>query len=205
MYSGKNIYVLFNSEIKMPLIVIEGDNASGKTTLTEYFQKNGYSIPTLESETLALEKAAKSKTGEERFKDFIAYNSVCGELSRKNKNSLIIRYWISTVAASYADNIYSLEQAIEKAVELNNKFPVPDFVFCLKCRYDIRIERINDRKKETGDLSDNVTIERDKKYQQILEKLEGIVKNWFNIDTVANDPEQVFSIMDKVIFNGNGK
>jgi len=183
----------------LPLVVIEGDNASGKTTLAEYFKREGYAIPTLEPDILEREKAARSETGVRRVDAFLAYNSVCGNLSRKNENSLIIRYWISTIAASYADNIFSFEQAMERAVDLNKKLPAPDFVFCLKCQYDIRIERIEDRKKKIGDISDNISRERDEKYQQILGKLEILVKNWYNIDTVVSEPGQIFSMMRQVI------
>jgi len=185
------------------LVVIEGDNASGKTTLAECFQRSGYTIPTLEPDILKLEKAAKSEIGVRRVNAFLAYNSICGNISRKRENSLIIRYWVSTIAASYADNIFSLKQAMDKAVDLNNKLPSPDFVFCLKCQYDIRVKRIENRKKETGDTSDNTSQERDKKYQQILGELEVLVKNWHNIDTVANEPNLIFSIMNKIILNGN--
>jgi thymidylate kinase len=185
--------------------VIEGDNASGKTTLAEYFRNNSFIIPTFTPEAVALEKQAKEKFGVERVNAFIHYNLFCGNLSIKNKRTLIIRYWISTIAASYADNVFSFDQTMEKAVELYSKLPVPDFVFCLKCRYDIRIDRINERKKEKSDTSDNISMERDKKYQLVLSEMEKLVKNWHNINTVTNNPEQVFALMNKIIIKGEKK
>jgi thymidylate kinase len=182
----------------MSFIVIEGDNASGKTTLVDYFRKNGFEIPTLLPETVEREKAAKLLSGFDRVEAFIAYNAFCADLSCKAENSLLVRYWISTVAASYADDIFSFDDALKKASELYEHLIKPDFVFCLKCPYDVRVDRINDRKTMTGDTSDNISKERDEKYQRILSEIKKFVKDWYEIDTVANTPEQVFAIMEKI-------
>jgi len=178
-------------------IVIEGDNASGKTTLIDFFQKSGYTIPTIMPEVIAREKAAKLLSGIDRVNSFIAYNTFCGDLSRKFEDSLLVRYWISTVAAAYADDVFPLDIAMQKAGELYENQRKPDFVFCLKCSYDVRLDRINERKSFTGDSSDNGSKERDEKYQYILSEIKKLVKNWHNIDTVTNAPEQVFAFMEK--------
>lgn len=183
----------------MSFIVIEGDNASGKTTLVEYFQKSGFIIPTIMPETVSREKTAKLLVGIDRVNSFIEYNAFCGDLSREFENSLLVRYWISTVAAAYADNVFPLDTAMQKAIELYENLRKPDFVFCLKCSYDIRLGRINERKSLTGDTSDNVSKERDEKYQYILSEIRKLVKNWHDIDTVANEPEQVFAFMEKIL------
>jgi thymidylate kinase len=178
-------------------IVIEGDNASGKTTLVEYFQKSGFEIPTITPEAIAREKAAKLLSGIDRINAFIAYNTFCGALSRNFENSLLVRYWISTVAAAYADDLFPLDIAMRKAAELYENQRKPDFIFCLKCPYDARIDRINERKRITGDISDNVSKERDVKYQHILSDIKKSVKNWYDIDTTTNAPEQVFAFIEK--------
>jgi len=179
-------------------IVIEGDNASGKTTLVDFFQKSGFEIPSIMPEAIAREKAAKLLSGIDRINSFIAYNTFCGDLSRKFENSLLVRYWISTVSAGYADNVFSLDIAMQMAKGLCENQRKPDFVFCLKCNYDVRFDRINERKRLTGDTSDNVSKERDEKYQFILSEIKKLVKNWHDIDTVTNEPKQVFALMEKI-------
>jgi thymidylate kinase len=176
----------------LALIVIEGDNGTGKDTIAQKFQDNGVFIPTYTAGAKEREKFAKGKTGIERINAFIEYNAFCGNLGIQYSTSLIIRYWISTVAAAYADGVFSLDEAIGKSIELYNKLPVPDFVFCLKCDYTDRVSRIKIRSVATQDTSDDTTSERNTKYQKILGKLENVVANWYTIDTTKNTPERIF-------------
>ncbi|MDR1250460.1 MAG: hypothetical protein LBK63_14320 [Treponema sp.] len=185
----------------MAVVLIEGDNGTGKTTISQKFSENGFYVVTDESAIKELEKQAKNFTvgSKERIDAFIAYNIYCGNEALKYRNSLIVRYWISTISAAYADGLFSLKEAIQKTKILSQVLPQPDFIFRLKCDYDVRVKRIATRNLKTYDTSDNITFERDKKYQEILSKIEKYLKNWHNINTVDKNPEQIFTFMMSVI------
>jgi broad-specificity NMP kinase len=94
----------------MAVVLIEGDNGTGKTTISQKFSENGFYVVTDEPAIKELEKQAKTFDvgSKERIDAFIAYNRYCGNEALKYKNSLIVRYWISTVSAVSADGLFSL-------------------------------------------------------------------------------------------------
>jgi thymidylate kinase len=191
----------------MALILIEGDNGVGKTTVSRFFADTGYFIVTDDPAAKNLETDAKKFAAGtiERTEAFIAYNKFCGEKATEYQNSLIARYWISTVSASYADGPYSLEEAARKASELYNELPRPDFIFRLQCSREERMVRLAKRNSATHDTSDDISIARDERYQKILDRIGNIVNNWHDINTVGRSPEQIFLLMTDIINSSTEK
>lgn len=184
------------------LVVIEGDNGTGKDTLAKRLNEClkeracDSCIITYEDEVRKMEKQAKEMVGLERICAFFRYNEFCGNISKTNGRgiSLLVRYWPSTVAASYADDVFPLSEIKKKIKQYNvGNMPAPDIVFCLCCDMQERKERILKRMEEIGDASDDLSIKRNKKYRVILSKIEKFVKNWHNIDVTFKTEEEVFN------------
>ena len=155
-------------------VVIEGDNGTGKTTVSHILNSQyGFEFITEHQKILELEQQAKRfATGSaERFEAFLDYNSVCGRQAKKYDKALLARYWISTVSAAYADGLLDINETLEKADMLMETMVIPDFIFMLKCGFEKRIERID--KRAAADGSDDRTDERDRRYSFILDCLQG--------------------------------
>ena len=155
-------------------VVIEGDNGTGKTTVSHILNSQyGFEFITEHQQILELEQQAKRfATGSaERFEAFLDYNSVCGRQAKKYDKALLARYWISTVSAAYADGLLDINETLEKADMLMETMVIPDFVFRLRCDFDKRIERIDKRAAVNG--NDDRTAERDRRYSFILDCLQG--------------------------------
>ena len=134
-------------------VVIEGDNGTGKTTVSHILNSQyGFEFITEHKEILELEQQSKRfATGSaERFEAFLDYNSVCGRQAKKYDRALLARYWISTVSAAYADDFLDINETLEKADMLMETMVIPDFVFRLRCDFDKRIERIDKRAAVNG-------------------------------------------------------
>lgn len=128
-------------------LVIEGDNASGKTTLSIRLKEEGFHIITDDENVKKLELGAKqNQVGTwSRINSFYAYNAFCGEQTKNYENSVLVRYWVSTVAAAYADGLVTLAEAIDMAKKWDRSLPKPDFYFRLRCCREDRIARIKER------------------------------------------------------------
>lgn len=178
------------------LIVIEGDNGTGKDSVGEFFVKEGFYVPTYEKEAMELSNRAKKLARPERTLAFLEYSAFCGRCTQMHDKSLVIRYWISTLSAAYADNIYNMDEALMKAQQLYTNLPFPDYVFFLKCDYPERIRRINARK---FDSDDDRTLERAQKYDCISEKLSRIIRNWYIIDTTNSTPKSEYDSITRIV------
>lgn len=174
-------------------LVIEGDNGSGKTTISGLMQKSGFHVVTDDSDVKELEKAGKKIPANtvERIESFIKYNEFCSEKSRKYEKSLLVRYWVSTMAAAYADLVFSKDEVLEKAKTLAKKLRTPDLVVYLQCDYSERISRIEKRKTVEGDLGDDISEGRNARYQEIISLLSKMIPNWKVIQVSKKTPEQV--------------
>lgn len=177
----------------MYFFVIEGDNGTGKDSLAQRFQLEGYEIITYDKRIKEMEKTAKSMKGKEKVLNFIAYNKKCGNLAkekRKNHNVMLVRYFISSLAAGYADNIFSYEETMKLLETVYDEFEKPDTIIRLKCNSIERLKRI---KQRNSDDFDDKTIERENKYRWITDKMkEKIDINWIEINTSNISKEEVY-------------
>src|SRR5579863_8497797 len=86
---------------------IEGDNGAGKTTLADRLMADGWFLASRTPQAVAEATRASSLRGVDRVGAFLAYNQMCGELASAHpKPSFLVRYWPSTLAASFADKIF---------------------------------------------------------------------------------------------------
>ena len=171
-------------------IVIEGDNGTGKTSVASILnKKHNFEFITEHPDIAELEQKAKSfDIGSiERFEAFLDYNRACGEQSEKHIRSVLARYWISTIAAGYADKLFDINETLTRADSIIKTMPRPDHIFRLKCSFEKRIERIE--KRALSDGNDDITAERDKRYSFILDNIQSRYGILTEIDTENTDPD----------------
>lgn len=176
----------------MSFVVIEGDNGTGKDTLALKIQdKLGYRVITNESNIKELNKKSKSYKGKERIHRFLDYGKVCSNIvENTNKDVILVRYWLSTLAAAYADNVYTYKETCELRDNICSKFCKPDIVICLWCDFKTRVKRIETRKSLDFD---DITKERNERYRWFLKKYEKMTNiTWVNIDITNKNKEEVF-------------
>lgn len=180
----------------MKFILIEGDNGTGKDTLASKLEKRGMKIITYDSKIIQSEKEAKGLIGKDKVKAFIRYNYECSNyiLDLRNKkfnfDCILVRYWISTLAAAYADNIFDENMVIKLAEKITREVERPDLVIRLNCNYAERINRIE---KRNSNEFDDKTLARANKYKDISQKLRYITSyEWKEIDTTCLNENQVY-------------
>ncbi len=116
----------------------------------------------------------------------------------------LIRYWISTLAAAFADNIMNLCDVLKKAEYCKKIMPVPDLVIRLKCSNQLRISRIINRRAAGGAQDDDISDVRADKYGDISKKIIDISGyKIFEIDTSSCEPEIIADIIAKTVGNMN--
>ena len=183
----------------MSFIVIEGDNGTGKDTLALNIQeKFGYQVITNEDYMKALIRQAKQHKGKDKIKYFLQYEEISSNIIKnKNSNIVMVRYWISTLAAAYADNICSYEEICKLENDICSKFYKPDIIICLWCDFETRIKRIERRASKDFD---DITRERNKRYKWVLNQYEIKTKSkWINIDTTNKNEEEVLEEFSKYV------
>lgn len=183
----------------MSFIVIEGDNGTGKDTLAENIkEKLNYKILTNEPYIKELNRQAKKYTGEKRVREFLNYGKICSEVIKNTEeNSILVRYWLSTLSAAYADKIYNYKQVCEIENEICSKFCKPDMVICLWCDFETRVKRIKSRNAKDFD---DVTKERNERYKWFLREYEKRTDvKWININTTDKNENEVFEEVYKYI------
>ena len=183
----------------MSFILIEGDNGTGKDTLALKLENKGLKVVTYDSRIKQFEKKAKKLFSKDKVKAFIEYNYTCSDFISNLKTQgivqdfVLVRYWISTLAAAYADNIFNED----KVIELGKKMAKPDLVIRLNCNYHKRIQRIE---KRNSDEYDDKTIDRANKYKKISKKLRQISDyKWEEIDTTTLNEIQVYEKVIKLL------
>jgi len=173
----------------MGLIVIEGDNGTGKDTIGTLLANDyGYYIPNYDKEASDFSSKLRSLDRRSQTFGFLEYSAILSKIARQHEKSLVIRYWMSTLAAAYADYVLSLEEVLEKAEELLEILLVPDYIFYLTCNFNKRIERIN---KRDATSSDNRTIERGERYERISNEIRKMFRHWYVIDTTNLTPKEI--------------
>ena len=175
-------------------LVIEGDNGTGKDTLAQGLEKYGFKILTYDKRVKEFEKVARQGAGEEKIKRFLAYGKACSdyvsESKKKNENVILIRYWISTLAAAYADGVYDYEKINDIIDTIYPKFEKPDVLLRLNCNFNERVQRIQNRKSSNFD---DITKKRAEKYEWISGKIKTKTDfKWNEIDTSNKSIEKVY-------------
>ncbi len=174
-------------------LVIEGDNGTGKDTLAQKLEKYGFKILTYEERVKEFEKVARKGTGEDKIKKFLDYGKLCSdfvsESKKRNENVILVRYWISTLAAAYADGVYSYEKISGIIDAIYTKLEKPDMLLRLNCDFNARIQRIQNRK---SDNFDDATKMRAERYEWISKKIKSKTNfKWTEIDTSNKSIEDV--------------
>lgn len=185
----------------MKFVNIEGDNGVGKDTLAQKLIKYNYDILNYDSDVIKHYNYAKKFNGPEKVEKFLDYSEYCGNkinnMNLINKDIILIRYWISSLAAAYADYIYDYEKVMEQAQYLYSKLVKPDIVIRLLCNYEERIARILLRKANN---LDDKTIVRDKRYLWIVNEIKRAFDfNWVDIDTTNLSESDVEKQVIKIL------
>ncbi len=189
----------------MAFIVMEGDNGTGKDTIADFLQNNySFSIISRLPDISDLEHQAKNLSGISRINTFIKYNRICGMRAESISSGCLVRYWISTLAAAFADNIMNLCDVLKKAEYCKKIMPAPDLVIRLKCSHQLRINRIINRRAAGGSQDDDISNIRADKYSDISKKIIDISGyKIFEIDTSSHEPEIIAGIIAKTAGNLN--
>jgi thymidylate kinase len=176
-------------------VVIEGDNGTGKDTLAKLMETLGYNIITYTSDAKYAETKARNLCGEDKLQSFLEYNKMCGSIAESSDTpSLLIRYWISTLAAAYADQLWMREKVNTKIASYIAHFPTPSLVIQLKCAFSVRKARIKTR----GPSDDNMCLERDIRYSWALDEIRKHFTSWEVIDTTAISQLEVFQVAQEI-------
>lgn len=186
----------------MYFLVIEGDNGTGKDSLAQKFQIDGFEIITYDENIKKMEKIARTFNGKDKVLHFMAYNKACGDLAKKEKkknNVLLVRYFVSSLAATYADNVFSADKTMKLFDMTYNQFEKPDAIIRLKCDSDKRIKRIEERNSK---IFDDKTLIREEKYRWITEKIkEKMDEKWIEINTSNMSIDEVYDCAKKELNN----
>ena len=185
--------------------VIEGDNGSGKTTLAQSLKALGFNFVSEDDSLEQMKIAAKKLYGLEKVQAFYRYNMCTAQkaLQVKNSKPLIVRYWVSTLAAAYADEVISFEELKKHCEENVKKFPLPTIFFYLKCNYGERVKRIEERQKISGIADDSRNEFRSERYRcAIMEISFTVPTTWIFIPTdewdSATVKKKVLSFLNKI-------
>lgn len=173
----------------MSFIVIEGDNATGKTSLCKALTaKNAIcdlGLTVLNSKLKQLPKIQKTSA-------FLHYNMLCGLVAQQETELFVVdRYWPSTISAAYADGIYDKQRAWEEIEKCLHDFPSPLVTIFLRCPEELRLKRIEERKKISEDISDSTDVERHRKYDSISKYIESMMTPRLVFETDKNSPEMI--------------
>lgn len=175
-------------------IVVEGDNGTGKDALAARLVRDGWSFVNESAEVAAALKDAHCTTGDGRYAAFMEANRVAARIAREaGGNSMLVRYWPSTVAGVFADRHVTRSQFTALVQELCSGMPQPDVFLELQCDHTERLSRIELRGPVNGSL-DDPTWERADLHHQALRHIASCVTNWNTIDTTGLTPERVYAL-----------
>lgn len=155
----------------MSFVVIEGDNGTGKDTIADFLVRQGFETVTYLPEVKLQENTARKSTN--KTDAFLKYNTFCSEyvVAHKERHTILIRYWISTLAAAYADNLMTYSEVIMLSDKLKLSLCKPDYVIRLWVDHGKRSDRVNKRKEKQPYLEDDISLLRSQKYEWISREI----------------------------------
>lgn len=175
-------------------LLIEGDNGTGKDTLRAMFEREGWLHVNDQPAALAELEYARKQKGRDRLPAYLRYCQACATVAADlSAPRVSVRYWPSTLAAGYADQLIGAEELDVMLEECRVTFPEPDGVIELRCDLDERSRRILQRPPESSGHADNLDAERAKRYRTALEYIASRWNRpWLVLDTTTLTPGQVF-------------
>lgn len=151
-------------------IVIEGDNGTGKDTLAKKLEESGFCIITYLDTVKEMEMIARENHN--KTNAFLDYNHFCGNLAMEQISpSIVIRYWISTLAAAYADYVYEYDKVIQLTDEIKRNIVAPDVIIRIWVNSEVRLNRIASRNLKDAKLFDDSSIIRAQRYEWISKEI----------------------------------
>ena len=85
--------------------------------------------------------------------------------------SIVIRYWISTLAATYADYVYEYDKVIQLTDEIKRNIVAPDVIIRIWVNSEVRLNRIASRNLKDSKLFDDSSITRAQRYEWISKEI----------------------------------
>lgn len=150
----------------MNWILIEGDNGTGKDTLREFFEADGWFHVNADSQVVDLLKVARSCTGRDRVPAYLEYARFCMKIASLHGATVVcVRYWPSTLSAAFADLLISEEEFLSAVDRCLVEFDVPKYVIQLTCDFATRVSRIKKRGFEPNGHVDNIDAGRAKRVE----------------------------------------
>lgn len=152
-------------------LLIEGDNGTGKDTLAQGLQ-NQFEIITYRSEIQQKMDYARTFKGRENALKFMECNALSSRFIEENEkngtDSIVIRYWPSTIAAAFADHKLS-ENDCDLLMKMSmSSNAMPDLLVYLECDHGERVNRIIARNSPNFD---DKTEERAARYAYYSKKV----------------------------------
>jgi hypothetical protein len=175
-------------------LLIEGDNGSGKDTLRAFFEREGWLHVNDSAAALAELEQARKHAGRDRLRAYLRYCQACAATAADSATKRVsVRYWPSTLAGGYADELVDAAELDRMLGECMRSFPDPDGVIELRCDLDQRVQRILRRVPEESGHADSLDPERGRRHRFALERIASHWNRpWLVLDTTSLTPGQVF-------------
>ena len=178
----------------MHWLLIEGDNGTGKDTVREHFERQGWVHVNDSADALTELEVAIKRKGPSRIPAYLQYCQACGSFAARTPgNRVSVRYWPSTLSAGYADELIGFSEMADMLEKCICELPSPNSVIELRCDFDARIARILERMGRQPNLVDNIDRPR---AMRIREAVEYIASRWsipwLILDTTHQKPHKVY-------------
>lgn len=188
-------------ETKRIWLVIEGDNGAGKDTLAAQLATSGFELINAHPSAQSAERRARRMSGGEKIAAFLEYNRTCAGIAQNAGCRVVqIRYWPSTLAAAYADNIMTWEQVQAAATHHAALLMQPTMLLYLECNHEERIKRIAVR-GPLPDKSDDVSAIRAARHKAAMTDFSTRLNHWVNLNCTTLSPKEVFARTIELLSN----